>query len=100
MKQDDAARNDDIAREAKNRGRGGKAVRHDQPFECGHPKRCPDCSKTATATLFAKNPPDRACDQDQAAAECRDEFHALLSVMEVASWIALGPDSRFNAAIG
>jgi len=50
--------------------------------------------------LLTKDPPDRACNEDQAAAECREEFHALLSEMEVASWIALVPDSRFNAATG
>jgi len=100
VKQDHAAGNDDSARQAKKGGRGGKAVRHDQPFECGHYKSCPDCSKTATETLLAKNPPDRAGDEDQAAAESRDEFHALLSLMELASWIALGADSQFKAATG
>lgn len=103
VKQDDATGNDDIARKAEDGRRGGEAVRHDQPFECGHHGRCPDCSKTATKTpvaLLAKDPPDRTRYQDQAAAECRDEFHALLSLMELASWIALGPDSQFKAATG
>eukprot|EP00812_Abedinium_dasypus_P009952 NODE_3604_length_765_cov_24.397183.p1 GENE.NODE_3604_length_765_cov_24.397183~~NODE_3604_length_765_cov_24.397183.p1 ORF type:complete len:174 (-),score=6.41 NODE_3604_length_765_cov_24.397183:227-748(-) len=103
VKQDDPSSNDDIARKAEDGSRGGEAVRHDQPFECGHRQRCPDCSKTATKTpqaLLAKDPPGRTSDQDQAAADCRDEFHALLSLMELASWIALGPDSQLNAATG
>jgi hypothetical protein len=50
--------------------------------------------------LLTKDPPDRTCNENQAAAECREEFHALLSEMEVASWIALEPGSRFNAATG
>jgi len=84
---------------------GGGAKRSDtiNHSNAGTAKRCPDCSKTATKTpqaLLAKDPPDRARDEDQAAAECRDEFHALLSLMELASWIALGPESQFNAATG
>jgi hypothetical protein len=54
----------------------------------------------ASLASLAKNPPDRTCNQDQAAAECREEFHALLSLMELASWIALGPESQFKAATG
>lgn len=57
------------------------------------------CSRTATK-LLAKDPPDRAGDKDQTAAEGREEFHALLSLMELASWIAAGPVSRWSAAIG
>ena len=47
-----------------------------------------------------KNPPGGAGDDDQADAEGREEFHVLLSVMALASWIELGSDSRLSAAIG
>ena len=50
--------------------------------------------------LLTKNPPGRAGDDDQADAECREEFHALLSVMALASWIELGSVSRLSAATG
>ena len=44
--------------------------------------------------LLAKDPPDGAGDEYQTAAEGREEFHALLSLMELASWIAVGPVSQ------
>jgi hypothetical protein len=47
-----------------------------------------------------KYPPSRAGDDDQADTEGREEFHVLLSVMALASWIELGSDSRLSAAIG
>jgi hypothetical protein len=47
-----------------------------------------------------KNPPDRAGDEDQTAREYREEFHALLSWMELASWMVIAPSSRCNAATG
>src|SRR3989344_2138096 len=50
--------------------------------------------------LFAKDPPGRACDEDQAACECREEFHDLLSRMELASWIVFGAASLCRAATG
>jgi len=42
----------------------------------------------AAHQLFMKDPPGRAQYQDQTAAKRAEEFHALLSKMDVASWIA------------
>jgi hypothetical protein len=50
--------------------------------------------------LAAKNPPCRAGNEDQAASESPEEFHALLSWMDLASWMVLKPSSRWMAATG
>src|SRR5690349_2203127 len=92
-----------IALRERPRTEGGGAKRSDtiNQFECGHAWNVPRLQQNRyDYYLLTKDPPDGACDKNQAAAERREEFHALLSEMEVASWIALVPDSRFNAATG
>lgn len=82
------------------RTEGGGEEKRSDTINYGVPALWKGARVQRNRRLLTKNPPDRAGDEDQAAAECREEFHALLSVMELASWIDLGSDSRLSAATG
>src|SRR5688500_14056844 len=82
------------------RTEGGGEEKRSDTINYGVPALAKGARLQRNRRLLTKNPPDRAGDEDQAAAECREEFHALLSVMELASWIDLGSDSRLSAATG
>ena len=82
------------------RTEGGDEEKRSDTINYGVPALAKGARVQRNRQLLTKNPPDRAGDEDQAAAECREEFHALLSVMELASWIDLGSDSRLSAATG
>ena len=63
-------------------------------------RRAGAAARHIRAGLAAEDPPEREGDQDQAAEYSGEEFHALLSVMEVASWTGRTVASLRKAATG